>query len=190
MVKRFLTSEEGFSLSEMLIVLMLMGMIIAVTYASLGAVQTSARVSDRQAVYALEIGTPLLDIEEILQQAKVIEAASAYSITVLTDQDNVGTDERHVIAASTDGRLTRQAWNTTSAGVNSTMRIDAEWSIHNANRDVTQPRPLFTYFDEDGVQIEDMTLVAANAKTIEVLIVAKVDDRTVQGSRTVRLRNR
>lgn len=182
------TRDEGFSLTELIVVVALMGLLITVTYAALRAIQASTEVSDRQATFALEVGSPLLGIEEVIQQAFAIESASAYSVTLLTDQDNNNLVERHVISANTDGTLTHRSWYTNSAMQNTTVKMDVTWSQNNVNR--SQAEPLFYFYDEDDARINDMAQVSANLRTCDIVIVAEVDGRRIRGTRTAVLRNR
>ena len=180
-------NDEGFSLTELVVVVALLAFVIAAAYAALNAVQVSTAVSDRHATFAAEVGGPMLAIEEVLQQALTIESAGPYSITVTTDVDNNDLVERHIITAGTDGKLTHQAYNTNSLTQNTTARLNVVWSTNNVNRVDTVP--LFYYYDENLEPITDYGLVSTDAQSMDMIVVVKKDGRTFRSSRTVVLRN-
>jgi len=182
--------DDGFTLTELVIVTALLAVILGVTYAGLNVVMAAQEVSDRQAIFANEVGAPLLGMEEVLQQAFAIESASAYAITVRTDSDNDNLVERHTIAASTAGVLTHQAWKTNGLMQNTTQWINTTWSTHNINAKVGVAEPLFYYYDEDHVRILNPAANLEGIKTIDVIDIVEVDGRRFRGTRTIVLRNR
>lgn len=182
-----LHTNDGFSLTELVIVIALLAFIMAAAYAALNAVKVSTDVSDRQSVFASEVGSPLLAIEEVLQQTLSIEAAGPYSLTVTTDVNNDNLVERHIITAEVDGRLTHQAYNTNMLAQNTTRRLNTVWSTKNRNR--IDSIPLFYFYDEEHGAIADYTLVPRGAKSMDVIIEIEHEDRRFRSTRTVVLRN-
>lgn len=176
--------DEGFSLTELIVVLVLLGVILAISYGGLQAVQAARAVSDRQAQFASEVSTPLNAFEEVISQALKVEQAGPYSITVLTDADNDNFRERHQIQCTTAGLLTHKRWATDSSQVNTTLDFDAVWSDHNSNQ--ADASALFEYRDADGA----VTTVADDAKTVIVTVCVNYDGRDYQDSRTILMRNR
>lgn len=179
--------EEGFSLTELVIVIALLAFIMAAAYAALNAVQASTEVSDRQSVFATEVGSPLLAIEEVLQQTLSVESAGPYSITVTTDVNNDNLVERHIITAGVDGTLTHQAYNTNILTQNTTTRLNTTWSTKNVNR--IDAIPLFYFYDENHGAISDYTLVPQDAKSMDIIVEVQHEERHFRSARTVVLRN-
>lgn len=190
MVTRIDSRDDGFTLTELIIVCALLAVIMAVTYGGLTAVQKAQEVSNRQSTFANEVGAPLLGIEEVLQQAFAIESAGTYSITVRTDSNNDNLVERHVITASTSGALTHQAWWTNSLMQNTTQWINTTWSTHNVNAAASVAEPLFYYYDENHVRILNTAGNLEKIKTIDAVIIVDVDGKRFRGTRTIVLRNR
>ncbi|PKQ29357.1 MAG: hypothetical protein CVT60_05835 [Actinobacteria bacterium HGW-Actinobacteria-10] len=182
-----LNSDEGFSLTELVIVIAMLSFIMAAAYAALNAVHASTDVSDRQSVFAAEVGSPLLAIEEVLQQTLSVEAAGPYSITVTTDVNHDNLLERHIITAGVDGRLTQLAYNTDVLAQNTTIRQNTVWSTKNRNR--IDSIPLFYYYDESHVAIADYTLAPQSAKYLDVIVEIQHEGRRFRSTRTVVLRN-
>lgn len=181
------SSDDGFSLAELIVVCSLLGIILSAAYAGLDAVQVASDVSNRQTIFAAEVGSPMLAVEEVLQQTFAIESASAYGMTVRTDADNDNLAERHVIGVGTDHRLTQQAWKTNALMQNTTPYMNAVWSRNNVN--LSEAVPLFVYYDENHNPITNYTLVPDSVKTIRIEVVVNQDGRTFRGSRSVVLRN-
>lgn len=179
--------EDGFSLTELVIVIALLAFIMAAAYAALNAVQVSTEVSDRQSIFAAEVGSPLLAIEEVLQQTLSIESADAYSITVTTDVNNDNLVERHIITSGVDGTLTHRAFNTNMLTQNTTTRLNTVWSTKNVNR--IDAVPLFYFYDETHGPITDYALVPRQAKSMDIIVEVKHKDRHFRSVRTVVLRN-
>lgn len=181
-------SDQGFSLTELIVVMALLGIILAISYGGLMVVYASHDVSDRQALFAREVGAPLLTFEEIISQAISVESPGPYSLTVLTDRDNDNVVERHTIQVTPAGTVTHREWLTNDSRVNTTLENEWLWSEHNANQ--SDVIPAFNYFDKDGTEITDMTLAANNMLTVEVTLLVEYDGRQFSNSRAVLLRNR
>ena len=184
----WIREEEGFSLTELIVVLVLLGVILAISYGGLQAVYVSNEVSDRQAAFAREVGTPLAAIEEVLTQALAVENPGPYSITVLTDRDNDNVVERHQIQATTAGLVTHRTWLTNSSRVNTTLVFDSQWSENNVN--LTDGVSVFKYYARDGAEITNMATAATDARTIQVTLRVDYNGHPASDSRTVLLRNR
>lgn len=181
-------ADEGFSLTELIIVMALLGVILAISYGGLQVVYRSHDVSERQAMFAREVGAPLLTFEEIIAQAVSVENPGPYSLTVLTDRDNNNVVERHVLQATTAGTLTHREWLTNTSRINTVLSNDRVWSTHNANQaDVI---PMFNYFDANGAEITNMALAANAVRTVEVTVLVDYEGHQFSNSRTVHLRNR
>ncbi len=184
MVRATDNHDEGFSLTELIVVLALLGVILGISYGGMQAVYASREVSDRQAAFSSEVSTPLNAFEEVICQALKVEQAGPYSITVLTDANNDNLRERHQIQCTTGGTVTHRRWATNSSQVNTTLEFDAVWSEHNTNQG--DAVPMFIYRDKDG----NVTTVADNAKVVEVTLHVEYDGRDYQDGRTITMRNR
>lgn len=190
-MKRFRT-DDGFTLSELVAALGLLGIILAATWAGFQASHNYSRLSDRQGWFAREVSSPLLQIERVLQQQYLIDTTypgvTAYRIKVSTDADSDGNREEWTIQALSDRRL---------AITNSEVRQDGSyerapstyaWSTQNYN--VQTNTPLFQFYDKSGNLITNMGDVPARATRVVVTIVTVYDGRQFSDSRTVLFRNR
>lgn len=185
--------DRGFTLTELIVVLTLLGIVLTISYAAVVAIFKGREVSDRQASFAREVSAPLAVIEKVLTQATMVEAAAPYSITVLTDRDNDNLLERHVIEVTAAGTLRHQTWNTNSSRVNTTKTFDVTWSENNIN--VSEGQAFFEYYGEDtnGDGTRD-PLVGVfdprDVKVVNVVIMVEYDGRHFSDSRMAYMRNR
>ena len=188
------TSDRGFTFAEMSVVLALLGILLSITFTGMKVVFDGRAASDRAAWVAREIGSPLQQMEETLTQHLVLEQATPYAVTALVDRPrHVGSTvefdhlERHVISATTDGRIVEQIWATNEMRQNTSLIRSVIWSIHNSNQ--AQGSPLFVFRDGAGVPIPASSATTA-ARRVDVRVVMTYDGRSFEGSRTVFFRNR
>jgi len=192
------SNDSGFTFAELTVVLALLGVMLAITYSGMKVVYDGRQLSDRQAFAARDIGTPLEQMEQALTQNILLEQASPYSVTALLDRpqysgSNVTFDhlERHVITATTDGRIVQQVWATNATRQNTSLIRTVTWSTHNANQ--VRGVPLFVFRDEAGAAIASSapsSTITTNTRRVDVQVVAAYDGRSFEGSRTVFFRNR
>ncbi|MDA3935493.1 MAG: prepilin-type N-terminal cleavage/methylation domain-containing protein [Actinomycetota bacterium] len=180
--------DDGFSLTELLVVLTLMGVLFAVSYGGILATYKGREVSDRQAYFASEISTPLSVSEKILTQAISIESPGDYTITVLTDRDNDNVVERHTFTADAQGRFTERVWLTDQFRNNTSLLDSNIWSTSNVN--VAEGQELFYYYDSADQRITNMASVPADARYVILNISVEYDEDIFGDSRTVLFRNR
>lgn len=185
---RRLRSDEGFSLSELLVVIGLMGIILAAAYAVMNLVTVGSNQSNREAWISQEIGQPMLSIErQLTQQAPPLKEVSAYVCYIRTDQDRDNTYELHRYEATSDGRLIEQYAETNSA---TPVLKTRTWSTH--NRNVSTGTPLFRYIDVDGNDISSKgsVYITQYAVSVDLTIVTEYDGKQLSDSRRVFFRNR
>ncbi len=188
------TGDGGFSLPEMITVVALVGLVLAVSFGGMRAVYAGRSTSDRQAWFAREIGQPLARLETVLTQNIDLEAATPYSVTVIVDRprqvgstlvfDNV---ERHVITATTDGRVREEVYSTDTLRQNVALLRTVDWSLHNANQATGQA--MFSFLDVSGAPVTPES-APEYARSAVVKIVTVRDNRSLAGTRTVFFRNR
>lgn len=177
------SEETGFTLAELMVVLAVLGVIIAATYAGLLVAQGGTNIATREAQLEQEIGSPLHTMDKWLSQNTTIEAGDAYSLRFRMPLDPVTyTYRRYVVSADTTGRLGYVAYSVDMNGV-ATQVGSGAWSTANANR--TTSTPLFSFVNADG---SASTPSSATAVIIEVR--AEHDGRTLYGKRQVYFRNR
>ncbi len=182
------TDEHGFSLTELMVVVSLLGMILAISYGGLLAIYKAREVSDRQAAFAQEVAAPLTHMEKILTQTLVIENPGPYTVTVLTDRDNNNLVERHTIEARSDGTLRHRTWQTEPGPGEHVAPVRLPRGLqHNANQ--AQNTPLVIYYDSDHQRINNMADVAGEAAFIDIHVVVDYEGRYFDDTRSSLLRN-
>lgn len=191
--------DEGFSLTELLVVISLIGIILAAVYSSLQLTTRAAELQERNSWQANAITRPLHTFDVVLSQNTLIESgATGYRLSCFTDQDNDGVKERHVIEATTDGRLVETVHKVNSSGTNISLIRNTVWQANttapaarNANR--SKSVPLFRYYHRDpntGVVTEVTPANAHLANEVVVHVEAVYNGVEYRDSRQVMFRNR
>jgi prepilin-type N-terminal cleavage/methylation domain-containing protein len=191
-VTRRLTDDRGFSLTELIVVLLLLGVVLGISYGGLIAVYRARDVSERRAFIATEVGNPLATFEKMLTQATYVDAAGPYSVTFRTDRDNNDVQERNLIEATAGGALRHRIWLLDQYGNNTSLEYDATWSEHNVN--VARSQPLFQYSGDtngDGT-MEPLSGVInpQQVQYVDVTIVVEYDEHDYSDGRSAFMRNR
>ncbi len=177
--------SEGFTLTELLVVIVLMGFVLSVAYGLLRITNVGTDQASSEAWIAREVGAPLEFAERVLsQQYQILTGSSEathYRLAFLTNQAG-GAGERYMIEATDANTL--EVTFSDSAGVSS--RTDV-WSEANFNR--SRGVPLFRFFDADGDEILEMSRVDGDAKYVIVTIVTVHEGREFEDQRTIFFRN-
>lgn len=179
--------DSGFSLSELIVVIGLLGLVLSGAYALFYLARVSTNESSAQSWAAREIGQPLENMERMFsQQAPPLVVAESYICEIQTDQDRDDRYEFRRFEATANGRLIETVYELVDQP---TPRV-AVWSTSNANRATSTP--LFTYYNIDG---EDITTrgsvhIKQYAASVEVTIVGNHNGREYSDSRRVFFRNR
>ena len=190
------SGEQGFTLTEMLVVMSLLGIVLFAAYMFIFAATAGQSNSDKEASLSRAVTLPLQTMERLIIQNSAITPSpspSGTKLTVLTDQNSDGTLERHTFEAVRDTaglgyvRLTTYivdaAGNTVGAA-----RHDGYIARDNAN--IRDGVPLFLYFTKDGVQITDPGAVSTGAAYVVVQLRATIGGKTETHSDTIYFRNR
>lgn len=184
--------DRGFSLTELVVVLVLLGIVLSISYGAMLAVFRANDVAMKQAVFASEVGSPLHVIEKMITQATVVEEAEQYHMTFLTDRDRDNFVERHMIEALADGTLRHRTWLTDSSRTNTSLAFDATWSENNVNQQ--EALPLAYYYgdlDDDGV-VERLTgaFDVDDVKYVDINVIVEWNEELFNDTRSAWMRNR
>lgn len=183
--------EAGFSLTELLVVLAIMGLVLGGAWALLRVVTLSTNQNNEMAWQAQEIGQPLENAERMFsQQAPPMQQAGPYVCQFRTDQDSDNLYEMHTFTATTDGRITEVFYEQLPSATAIPTSVTRVWSTNNANR--AAGVPMFRYYDADGIDISGQAApqIMQYAASVKVTIVADLDGRRYASSREVFFRNR
>ncbi len=181
--------DDGFTLSELLVVIVLLGLVLGIAWNVNYYVTKVANDASREASFSAEVRTPLAYIDKLLMQNSLIESDStAYRLSFLTDVDLDDVLERTVVEVVGE-EMTLTRWTVDGSRVNNVPAIQTmTLSDHNAN--IAQGIPLFTYFDVDGDPITDQSQYSSNTRGVETVIVVDYEDEIFQDSRYTYFRNR
>ncbi len=179
--------DAGFTLSELIVVVGLLGMVLGIAYAGFSVAASGSRMSDRQAYLSREVGAPLEFADRVLTQAFDFDTSypglNPNRFAFYTDQDSDGNRERYVIEVVGTRLLV-----TSEEEGGGRPRRQVVWSEHNAN--LAAGEPLFRYYDMHGTQITSMGDLPGNAKRIVMTIVTEHDGTRLKDGREMFLRNR
>ena len=187
-----LAQDEGFSLSELIVVIGLLGVILAAAYLSYSVAANGSRAADRESMTAREIAAPMLECERLLIQQHNILTGSLesrivnpgpYLVAFNTDRDHDSHIESTIIEATSDGRLVISQSETAEHGLQAVV-----WSTENHNRAANIP--LLTFYDGAGSVIADNNAIASDARAVKVTIVTEYEGQQYSDSRTISFRNR
>jgi type II secretory pathway component PulJ len=186
--------DAGFTYAEMLVAMTLMLIVMSVMWAGLRVAQKGSNNGQRQAYFEQNVAGPMQAFDKLLSQNIALDTGglSAYALSFTTDQNNDGQNERHVIVAGSDGRLTETVYLTNPSNPSqniSTLRT-IKWSQQNNN--VAASVPMFTFMSSNGtvLPVSAPASVAASSTQVAVTISSAWDGRTFRDTRRIWFRNR
>lgn len=182
--------DSGYSLSELLVVIALMGFVLAVAYNLNFFVSKASAQNEREAWFGSEVRTPLMYIDKLLMQNTEIEGSvsTPYSISFFTDVNLDDVRERNIIK-SEGGVLTLTSWNVNGLKQNVGAPIRSS-VLSRSNANEVRGEALFTYLDSLGTPITDSTKYGGTTRSIRTTIVVDYDGHIFSDSRQTFLRNR
>ncbi len=184
-------NDEGFSLSEMLVVIALLGLVLAGAWALFHLTSIGVTQSNQQAWISREIGQPLERFERSFsQQAPPMLEMGPYYCKIRTDADRDNFYEVHRYEATTDGKLVEEYYE--ENGIPAYVYTPETRKVSDFNSNRVTGTPLFRYFDSTGADISATGSVNIQQSTtsIVVTIVTIHDGKRYSDSRQVYFRNK
>jgi prepilin-type N-terminal cleavage/methylation domain-containing protein len=191
--------DEGFTLSEVLVVIALLGVVLSAAWMFVYAVEASQKDIDREAMLARSVTQPLMAMERLIVQNSAISPSlnggpTAYRVTVYTDQDSNRQLEEHTFeaiqSANGDGFV-----NLTTYLVDSmynhvgAARQNSHIAYNNAN--IRDNIRLFRYYDANGVELDPAAGgVTKQARSIVVELRITYAGHSETHTDTITFRNR
>lgn len=191
--------DEGFTVTELIVVLILMGIILAAAYSALQLTVRAREIQERNSFQATQMTAPIEIMDIAIAQNTLIEAGSTpYRLSCLTDRNMDGQRERHVFEATADGRLveTFSKVNATGQNIAGTERVTV-WQrnetvpTRNINRE--KGTPMFTYIVRDANlgTVQELDYIRANqANEVLIRVAARHGVWEFEAERRIMLRNR
>jgi prepilin-type N-terminal cleavage/methylation domain-containing protein len=180
-----LRDDSGLSLTELLVVLALMGMVLATVYLGINFGYRAQAVAETQTHFAKEISAPLRVMDKAFSQSTVPPTGTAYNeylVRLRMPIDHVpGRIIEHEYEATADGRLLQRVYQI--SGANRTLLRTVTWSKTNTNRAVGQA--MFTYFRSTT---PTTNVVAAN--NVLITLTTEYGGQVYRDRRRVFFRNR
>jgi prepilin-type N-terminal cleavage/methylation domain-containing protein len=188
--------EQGFSLTELMVVLALLGFVLTAAYAALQLTLTSSAIQRREAFVATSIVEPLQMMDVTLSQNITIDAAGTgdYTLSCLTDANADNQLERHVYKADSTGQLVEEVYRVDSLMVNTSLarrtvwqRIGRDPASRNVNMLLGQPVFSYRSMNASGVVVP---ATPAQANMVDVRLFVRYDGVAYSDSRRIMFRNR
>lgn len=190
-----LRNEDGFTLTELIVVILLMGFVLAAGWAMYNLAVKGTDQAAEDAWLSREIGAPLEYAERVYMQQLDIRFKDSANVAhdprwwckATTDRDHDDSIETYIFEVTSDGRLLV----TSSEASDSPTPRTVAWSTNNRNRATGSLMPLFKYYDADGVNISDQPAdqIEQYAASMLITIVADYRGERVMDSRRVYFRN-
>lgn len=185
--------DSGFTLTEMLVVLALMGIILAVSWNAISLSRRSYSLQQQNSFQANYITMPLQQLEVAISQSGEVRTPPsgenpAYYLDFYTDQNRDNVRERHIFKASSTGELTERVYRV--SGTTETLMRTSVWQKATTdppmrNINLLKGEPVFLYRDRAGAFVSDPKLAAE----VVVTLVARYDGKEFRDQRTVFRRN-
>lgn len=193
MARSLRVNDEGFSLSEMLVVIALLGLVLMGAWALFRLTSVGVTQSNQQAWISREIGQPLERLERSFSQQSppMLEIdVNGYFCKIRTDADRDNFYEVHRYEATTDGKLVEAYYEENGVPAYVYTPEMRKLSDFNSNR-ATNTR-LFQYFNSAGADISGTGVVniQQTATSIVVTIVTEHDGKEYSDSRQIYFRNK
>jgi len=194
-VRTGVRDDRGFTLTELLVVMSLLGMVLTVAYAALQLTFQSGEVQRRNAFVSTSITEPLQLMDVVISQNLSIDSGSGdYQLSLLTDQNADNTRERHVYQATNDGRLVETVYNVGANDTNASLLRSTVWqrviaSSGSRNTNILKNKPLFTYYKTDDAGVLTPS-TPTDATQVVVRVEARYDSQDYYDQRRVYFRNR
>ena len=201
-----LESDAGLTLTELLVVVSLMGVVIAAAYGAYYALQKGGQAAMRESTFTQEISYPMLVLEKIIIQNREVRTGSnAYTLICTTDMNpDDGRLELHTIrAVGPSGSNPYGKLNVLTQTINDAGQVTGtigRYSVSSRNVNVQDGVPLFRYFtafDPDGVVDEldpnvatDLQSIPDETRAIVLTLKSTYEGRSIEESRNIQFRNR
>lgn len=190
-----IADDDGHTLSELIVVIGLLGIILAAAWMVFGVVQRGSDDSNRDAALSREVGQPLEYAERIYMQQLDIKFTDSggtvhdprWWCLARTDRDHDNYVETYIFQVTPDGRMLV----TSSEESESPAPRTATWSVNNRNMSSAPPVPFFTYYDVDGHDITGETPdhISQYTASMVITVVAEFNGEQLRDSRRVFFRN-
>jgi prepilin-type N-terminal cleavage/methylation domain-containing protein len=168
MVTRRELRDRGFSLTEMMFVVVLLGAVLGAAYAALGVLTQSASTTTANSAGANDLSYSMELIGRTLMNGQLLYA-SDYRVVMLNELDN-GTYEVDSIYATpspapnaVSDELIWEKWSSNTSGTAPVGSVHASWVMSDTNANLTSsPQvPLFQYF-KDSTDTSTSVMSAAD----------------------------
>ena len=185
-------NDQGFTLAELLVVVVMFGVILAALFMGMEVLNGSGNITQRDAWVASSTTSSIVYLERTISQATSIDTSPTSNgtrIRFVTDQNLDGVNEQHTIEAS-GGQLVDSV-DLMPGGVLAGAPTAYTLIAGSASPDLPSnandsSNPLFTYLDSDSTTAVD----PSNAKSVNVKVWIRFRGQTYSDETQIFLRNR
>ncbi|MDO8914665.1 MAG: prepilin-type N-terminal cleavage/methylation domain-containing protein [Coriobacteriia bacterium] len=182
--------DGGFTLTELLVAMVLFGLVLGSAYLALQALSRASEAAIQESTFTRNITYPIAQFQKYAMQSQYpLQYADGYRFAFWIDQHDDNTPDLMTFWTDSSGKFYKstQQYNankTTTVGTARTAVLSAD------NANVETGQPLFTYYRKDGAAITTTSTIPANADSVRITIVAKYGTSTMESFGTITFRNR
>lgn len=177
MMRRIRGNEEGFTLIEILVVVVLLGIVMGVVYRGLASVESTAAAAEERLINLEEARVLMGTITKDLRTAARLSAtespfllADGRQVTFYANLSASTGPKRVNIFIDADDRLVEEVIEPAGTAPNYTYGSPAEVRV--VGSFVANEASLFTYYDKAGVQLTNIPLSDADRKKVHAIEVS------------------
>jgi len=182
--------DDGFSLTELLVVVALLGIILSIVYMMLGTSSSMTAANDAFSAQAQGLSDSPELVSMIVMQHNNLSNPTSNSLEVWTDRDLDGDPEKHSFRAESANRLVWEQWEYSKTNSTQVLSYN-KWVMSEKNKNISAGVPLFRYYNKAGTQITAMDAVASDAYSAKLTVVVDLGGgRTATDTRDISFRNK
>lgn len=176
-------AQAGFTLVELLVVMVIMGIIGAFTMSSLVQGLQTSNEADRRVQALTDLQQAGQRVSRELRMACHVEAASPGQVSVDILRDTPPTRYRYTFSVDATGTLTADVDTVASDGTTTDYRTQL------IAEDIDNAASLFTYRDSAGVAMPPASIVPSQVRDITLTLERAAPDDRITWSADLHLRN-
>ena len=183
--------DKGMTLTELIISSILIIFVLVAAYNLSTLVNQSYSSTKERSDIVYNTSTAFFTMDKYISQNLSMETFQSYNLTILTDTRADSTIERiYFTYNSTKKTLDYKIYNTNTLRQNTTIKHTGTLAENVYNS--SYGRPIFKYYDAQGVQITNTEKIQSDTRKIEITLLLRQPKETeyYTNTKTIYFRNR